>query len=63
MHFEEFLESLSADVVVRGRQFERLCRWFLERDRRYSFEKIWLWDEWPGVQGPDLVAASDSRNE
>ena len=53
VRFVELVETLSADRVVRGRQFERLVRWFLKTDRRYSFTNIWLWDDWPGRWGPD----------
>ena len=47
---------------VRGRGFERLCRWVLENAPEYAakVEKVWLWDDWPGRwaadAGIDLVA-------
>lgn len=32
-----------------------MCRWFLESDPGFAaeFERVWLWDEWPGRWGPD----------
>lgn len=39
----------------RGKQFERICQWFLTHDPLYAHElrKVWLWDEWPGRWGAD----------
>ena len=39
----------------RGRDFERLCAWFLESDPEYAteFEQVWLWNDWPGNWGRD----------
>lgn len=39
----------------RGRDFERLCAWFLMSDPEYAaeFEQVWLWDDWPGCWGRD----------
>lgn len=39
----------------RGRDFERLCAWFLQSDPEYAaeFERVWLWDDWPGSWGRD----------
>ena len=63
--FAELRERLSLD----GRQFERVCKWFLETDPRYSdrLVNVWLWDDWPGRWGPDcgidLVAQDrDDKN-
>ena len=49
--FAELRERLSLD----GKQFERVCKWFLETDPRYSERliNVWLWDDWPGRWGPD----------
>jgi len=51
----ELLNKLHPDKVVRGRQFERISKWYLENDPRYrlTLEKVWLWDEWPGRWAPD----------
>jgi predicted helicase len=35
----------------RGRQFERICVWYLALRREILH--VWLWDEWPGRAGPD----------
>jgi superfamily II DNA or RNA helicase len=63
--FTELRERLSLD----GKQFERVCKWFLETDPRYSdrLVNVWLWDDWPGCWGPDtgidLVAEDrDGKN-
>jgi superfamily II DNA or RNA helicase len=57
------LAGLDAGERVRGRGFERLCRWMLETSPEYAarLEKVWLWEEWPARQGRrdagiDLVA-------
>jgi len=49
--FAELRKRLSLD----GKQFERVCKWFLETDPRYSerLVNVWLWDDWPGRWGPD----------
>ena len=49
--FAELRERLSLD----GKQFERVCKWFLETDPRYSgrLTRVWLWDDWPGKWGSD----------
>ena len=53
--FSTLLNSLSLDSHQRGKQFEHVCKWFLENDRRYSsiIEKVWLWENWPDRWGPD----------
>ena len=68
--FAELRERFSPDENVRGKkQFEPLCKWFLETDPRYSdrLVNVWLWDDWPGRWGPesgiDLVAEDrDGKN-
>lgn len=58
----DLVRKLSPDEHRRGRQFERICKWFLENDPEYKREikRVWLWDEWPGRwgrdKGIDLVA-------
>jgi predicted helicase len=39
----------------RGRDFERLCAWFLQSDPEYAaeFDQVWLWDDWPRNWGRD----------
>ena len=54
--------KLNPDEHRRGRQFERICKWFLENDPEYKrvIKRVWLWDDWPGRwgrdKGIDLVA-------
>jgi predicted helicase len=54
--------------VWRGRQFERICQWFLTNDPVYKRElrHVWLWKEWPDRWGPDagidLFAADRHEN-
>ena len=65
--FSELLGNLSDDANVRGRQFERICQWYLLHDPGYraQIKKVWLWDDWPGRWGPDagidLVAETHDR--
>lgn len=39
----------------RGKQFEDVCKWFLENDPTYRplLRRVWLWDDWPGRRGID----------
>lgn len=55
MSLSALLTALSADPGERGRQFEHLCRWFLETAPEYRgrLGRIWLWRDWPGAWGPD----------
>jgi len=49
------LKRLPSDPQLRGKEFERVTKWFLETDPAYASElrEIWLWDDWPGYWGPD----------
>jgi predicted helicase len=51
----DLLGRLDADPLRRGKQFERICQWFLTHDTVYTHElrDVWLWDEWPGRWGAD----------
>lgn len=66
MAFSALLGSLDRDPLRRGKQFERICQWFLRHDPVYAHElrHVWLWDEWPGRwgidAGIDLVAEDRS---
>lgn len=53
--FDALYATLDADPQRRGRQFEHLCKWFLENDPVYRHElrRVWLWSEWPGRWGGD----------
>jgi superfamily II DNA or RNA helicase len=62
MSFEELLGKLSDRADLRGREFERICKWILRNAPEYRAQvrRAWLWDEWPGRwaadAGIDLVA-------
>jgi predicted helicase len=48
------LDQLDADPLNRGRQFERICQWFLANDPAHAqLRHVWLWNEWPGRWGAD----------
>lgn len=58
----ELFGKLAPGEHRRRRQFERICKWFLENDHEYKrqIKRVWLWDDWPGRwgrdKGIDLVA-------
>jgi len=54
-HLGDLLGRLDHDQVRRGKEFERICRWFLTNDPLYQHKvrRVWLWDEWPGRWGAD----------
>lgn len=58
----DLLATLSPHDHVRGRQFERVCKWVLTESPYYRpfVARAWLWDDWPGRwssdAGIDLVA-------
>jgi len=64
--FEKVLAQLRAEAestVDKGKRFERLMKSYFEIDPLYRdrFEKVWLWNDWPGRgnvpdTGIDLVA-------
>tara|TARA_A100001035_G_scaffold277421_1_gene274188 strand:+ start:31 stop:3606 length:3576 start_codon:yes stop_codon:yes gene_type:complete len=55
--FEQFYKSLSSNSQVRGKEFEKLVKWFLKTEPRWNnlVKEIWLWDEHPQRDewGPD----------
>jgi predicted helicase len=55
MPLAELLTRLDPRPGVRGRQFERICAWYLGSAPEYRrrFRKVWLWNEWPGAWAPD----------
>jgi superfamily II DNA or RNA helicase len=55
VNFEGLLTKLRERPDVRGREFERICKWLLENAPEYAarLERVWLWDEWPGRWGAD----------
>jgi superfamily II DNA or RNA helicase len=55
MDFEGLLGRLSVDPRVRGREFERICAWYLQNAPEYHSQvaHVWLWDDWPGRWAAD----------
>ncbi len=53
--FVSLIDQLAPDPQTRGRQFELLCRWYLENAPEYRtrLKRVWPWKEWPGRWGPD----------
>jgi superfamily II DNA or RNA helicase len=53
----DLLGRLDPDPLRRGKQFERICQWFLTHDPVHTAmlcpDRVWLWDEWPGRRGAD----------
>ena len=52
----EFLEVLAdayPDERVRGKEFEPFLRDALVASPSHQFAEVWLWDDWPGCDGPD----------
>jgi predicted helicase len=49
------IRSLHDDPLIRGKQFERICKWYLINDPVYGLQlrRVWLWGEWPGRWGAD----------
>jgi superfamily II DNA or RNA helicase len=49
--FETLLDALGSG----GRDFERVCRWYLENAPEYRgiVKRVWLWQEWPSRWGAD----------
>jgi superfamily II DNA or RNA helicase len=53
--FHKLFASLDADNLVRGKQFERICKWYLENNPTYrdTVRKVWLWKDWEHNWGND----------
>jgi len=62
MPLADLLQQLDPRPDVRGRQFERICKWYLQSAPEYrrKFRRVWLWSEWPDAwaadAGIDLIA-------
>ena len=62
MSFTRLLTQLDHDPRRRGREFERICAWYLRNAPEYRgrFRKVWLWSDWPNAwaadAGIDLIA-------
>ena len=55
-NFKKILEHCALlSPELRGKQFEKYCKWFLENDLRYKaqLKKVWLWNDWPNNWGRD----------
>ena len=66
--FDALYAGLSEEPRIRGAEFERVCKWFLENDPVYSHElkTVWLWADWPGRWGGDAgidLVAEDRNGE
>ena len=55
MGLTQLLAQLDPRPDVRGRQFEELCRWYLQNAPEYRsrFRHVWLWREWSDGRGRD----------
>jgi superfamily II DNA or RNA helicase len=55
MQFSELSGQFAPDPHVRGRQFESLCRWYLQNAPEYrnKLKQVWLWRDWPDRWGAD----------
>ena len=55
MSLDSLLAQLDPDPRRRGREFERICAWYLRNAPEYRglFRKVWLWKDWPGAKAPD----------
>lgn len=53
--FLNLFASLDTNKAHRGRQFEHICKWFLQNDPEYKrlLKRVWLWDKWPQRWGRD----------
>lgn len=64
----DLLGRLRPDPAVPGKQFERICQWFLKNNPVYSGklrpDRVWLWADWPGRWGADAgidLVAEDNQ--
>ena len=55
MPLAHLLSQLDARPGARGRQFERICVWYLRNAPEYRerIRKVWLWSEWSGASAAD----------
>ena len=53
--FAALFNSLGPRPDERGKQFERVVKWFLKHDPAWAtqVDEIWLWNEWPERWGAD----------
>jgi superfamily II DNA or RNA helicase len=64
--FATLAGALDPDTHIRGKQFERIVKWFLQNDPVYRHEirAVWLWDDWPRRWGADagIDLVAEDRN-
>ncbi len=53
--FQTLLSSLSPDSSVRGKQFEKIVKWYFENEPLWKLKvsKVWLWEDYPKRWGVD----------
>jgi superfamily II DNA or RNA helicase len=53
---DELLARLDSDDYRRGKQFERIVKWYLDHAPEYEtlLRAVWLWDDWPDRRSRDL---------
>jgi superfamily II DNA or RNA helicase len=53
--FEALLARLDPRPDLRGREFERICAWYLQNAPEYRSQvrHAWLWNDWPGRWAAD----------
>src|SRR5438046_652952 len=51
--FASLLAALDTAQDLRGREFERVCKWLLESEPEYRhlLKRVWFWRDWPGNAG------------
>jgi superfamily II DNA or RNA helicase len=59
--FSDLFARLDPDDNIRGKQFERICKWYLQHDPVYAGQltRVWLWRDWPGRWYPKKEAGID----
>lgn len=64
--FATLAGALDPDTRIRGKQFERIVKWFLQNDPVYRHEirAVWMWDDWPRRWGADagIDLVAEDRN-
>jgi Restriction endonuclease len=53
--FAALYDNPAKDNYVRGKQFERVCKWYLQNNPYYrdAVRQVWLWDDWEYKWGAD----------
>ena len=54
--FEGLIRSLDSDPLRRGKQFEKIVKWWVQHDpiQSRNIKTVWLWDEYPDRTGRDI---------